>query len=195
MIPSVFSYSSTPENFERSHLPAVSDTYAWGMLRASASSSASRVLGGGDDVGLRRVGDHDPAFGGGVHVDVVHPHARAPDRAHVGRLVDQLGGELRRGADQDAVVLADPLRQLLVAPVEAEVDVEVLAQQLHAGVADLLLDQHLQALATGLRCSPRALMTRSSPLPTRYSDVSACTSAGSTAGNIPIRSWLRPSLR
>ena len=41
MIPSVFSYSSTPENFERSHLPAVSETYAWGMLRASASSSAS----------------------------------------------------------------------------------------------------------------------------------------------------------
>ena len=25
--------------------------------------------------------------------------------------------------------------------------------------------------------------------------VSACTSPGSTAGNIPIRSWLRPSLR
>ena len=25
--------------------------------------------------------------------------------------------------------------------------------------------------------------------------VSACTSAGSTAGNIPMRSWLRPSLR
>ena len=39
-IPSVFSYSSTPENFERSHLPAISDAYACGMLRASASSSA-----------------------------------------------------------------------------------------------------------------------------------------------------------
>ena len=39
-MPSVFSYSSTPENFERSHLPDVSDTYAWGTLRASASSSA-----------------------------------------------------------------------------------------------------------------------------------------------------------
>ena len=39
-IPRVFSYSSTPENFERSHAPPVSDAWAWGMLRASASSSA-----------------------------------------------------------------------------------------------------------------------------------------------------------
>ena len=39
-MPSVFSYSSTPENFERSHLPSCSDACACGMLRASASSSA-----------------------------------------------------------------------------------------------------------------------------------------------------------
>ena len=39
-IPSVFSYSSTPENFERSHAPPVSEACACGTLRASASSSA-----------------------------------------------------------------------------------------------------------------------------------------------------------
>ena len=39
-IPSVFSYSSTPENFERSHAPLVSEACAWGILRASARSSA-----------------------------------------------------------------------------------------------------------------------------------------------------------
>ncbi len=39
-MPSVFSYSSTPENLERSHLPDVSEAWAWGMLRASASSIA-----------------------------------------------------------------------------------------------------------------------------------------------------------
>ena len=39
-IPSVFSYSSVPENFERSHLPEMSEAWAWGTLRASASSSA-----------------------------------------------------------------------------------------------------------------------------------------------------------
>ncbi len=99
---------------------------------------------------------------------------------------------------------ADPLRQLLVAPVEAEVHVEVLAQQLHAGVADLLLHQDLQALTVRAdgrrrrRCSCGALHgAHDAILSTIHSiqDVSACTSAGSTAGNIPIRSWLRPSLR
>src|SRR5829696_5107109 len=39
--PSVFSYSSTPLNWERSHAPLVSDPCACGTLRASASSSAS----------------------------------------------------------------------------------------------------------------------------------------------------------
>ena len=39
-IPSVFSYSSTPENFERSQAPPVSEACACGTLRASASSSA-----------------------------------------------------------------------------------------------------------------------------------------------------------
>ena len=103
------------------------------------------------------------------------------------------------------MVGADPLRQLLIAPVEAEVDVEVLAQQLHAGVADLLLDEDLQAPAVraGSRAGGRGRRgcalrgAHDASLSTTHSMqvVSACTSAGSTAGNIPIRSWLRPSLR
>ncbi len=39
--PSVFSYSSTPLNFERSQAPPISEACACGTLRASASSSAS----------------------------------------------------------------------------------------------------------------------------------------------------------
>ncbi len=39
-MPRVFSYSSTPENLERSHLPLVRDACAWGMLRARARSRA-----------------------------------------------------------------------------------------------------------------------------------------------------------
>ena len=38
--PSVFSYSSTPLYFERSHAPPVSEACACGTLRASAVSSA-----------------------------------------------------------------------------------------------------------------------------------------------------------
>ena len=41
MMPSVLSMSSTPEYFERSQRPSTSDAWACGMLRASASSSAS----------------------------------------------------------------------------------------------------------------------------------------------------------
>ena len=54
--------------------------------------------------------------------------------------------ELRGGADQDAVELADPALELLLVPVEAELDVEPrVAQQLHAGVADLLPYEDLHA--------------------------------------------------
>ena len=40
-MPSVLPSTSVPPNFERSHLPAVSEACACGMLRASASISAT----------------------------------------------------------------------------------------------------------------------------------------------------------
>src|SRR5205823_6412372 len=72
------------------------------------------------------------------------------------------------------------------------VDVEVLAQKIDARGADLLLDEHARALGRG--CS---VSTHEPSLSTAQSihAVSACTSSGSTAGNMPMRSWLRPSLR
>ena len=106
-----------------------------------------RVLSRRHHVRLRRVGHDDPALGGRRHLDIVDPHAGTPDHAQVGGSLDQLGGQLCGGANQDAVVGADPLDQLLVGPVEAEIDVEVLTQQIDAGVADLLLHQDLQPLA------------------------------------------------
>ena len=164
------------------------------MLRAERQQQRHRVLGRRDHVRLRRVGDDDPPFGGRLDVDVVHAHARAPDHAQVAGAVDQLGGHLRGRADQDAVVGADALGQLLLGPVDSHLDVEVLAQQRDARVADLLLDQDLQALArAGVRCGGTHWESLSTTQSIQL--VSACTSAGSTAGNIPTRSWLRPSLR
>ncbi len=104
------------------------------------------VLGGGDDVGLGRVGDDDAALGGGLHVDVVDADAGAPDHAQVVGAADQVRGQLRRRADQDPVVVADALRELLVGPVDADVDRKALAQHVHAGVGDLLLDEDLVLL-------------------------------------------------
>jgi hypothetical protein len=100
------------------------------------------VLRGGHDVRLRRVGDDDAALGGRLDVDVVDPDAGAADHAQVVGARDQLGGQLRRRADEDAVVAADALRELLVAPVDPDVDGEALAQHVDAGLGDLLLDEN-----------------------------------------------------
>ena len=96
---------------------------------------------------------------------------------------------------------ADALGELLLAPVDADLDVEVATEQLDAGLADLLLDEHAQPLrrggvAGGARDggfgghhAPSLSTIQSTHA------VSACTSASSTAGNMPMRSWFRPSLR
>ena len=111
------------------------------------------VLGGGDGVRFGGVGDDDAAARRGRDVDVVDAGAGAADHLEVGGALDQLGGHLGRRADQDRVVGADRLGQLLVRHLEPEVDIEVLPQQIDAGVGDLLLDQDLHA---GLppRCRP-----------------------------------------
>ena len=75
-----------------------------------------------------------------------------------------------------------PSYSLDAVEVIALVDVEVLAQQRHAGGADLLGDEDAHQ-------SPSRSTTQS------MQAVSACTSARSIAGKSPMRSWLRPSLR
>ena len=146
-----------------------------------------RVLGGGDRVRLGRVGDDDPAPGRGRDVDVVDAGAGAADHLQVGRPARSApasswspsgSGSRRTRRSARASSSSDH--------VEAEVDVEIRAQQVDAGVGDLLLDQDLHRLATP---SDVGSTTQS------MQAVSASTSSGSTAGNIPIRSWLRPSLR
>ena len=59
------------------------------------------VLGGGDDVRLRRVHDQDAALGGRRHVDVVQPDAGAGDDLQVRGRRQRLGVDLRGGADHD----------------------------------------------------------------------------------------------
>ena len=156
-----------------------------------------RVLGGGDDVRLRRVGDDDARAWSRPSTSTLSTPtpARPITRRRVG-LLDQLGGHLRRRADQDPVVARRSARaSSLVVPVDAEVDVEVLAQQLDAGVADLLLDEHLQARPLVRRSRVGGAHAATLSTTQSMQAVSACTSAGSTAGNMPTRSWLRPSLR
>jgi hypothetical protein len=79
-IPSVFSYSSTPENFERSHLPLVSEACACGTLRASASSSAIVCSAAVTTLDCGALATTIPRLVA-RDVDVVDAHAGAADRA------------------------------------------------------------------------------------------------------------------
>ena len=77
------------------------------------------------------------------------PMPGAADDLEVVGARDQVGGDLGRGADQQPVVLADALGELLGRPVGVDVDVEVLAQRVDAGVGELLGDEDLHSGAAG----------------------------------------------
>ena len=65
-----------------------------------------RLLGGADDVGLRRVDDHHPAARRLLDVDVVEPDPGARHHLQLWRGREHLGGDLRGAADDERVVRA-----------------------------------------------------------------------------------------
>ena len=158
-----------------------------GHVAGQRQQERHRVLGGRDHVGLRGVGHDDAPLGGRGHVDVVDPHAGAADRAQPSCAGDQIGVELGRRADQDAVELADPLGELLTAPVRCPP----------------------RPRSSGAGAPRRSRRSSRPPAPYGFARrahepcsriqsmhaVRACTSLGSVAGNMATRSWLRPSLR
>ena len=166
-MPSVFSYSSTPENFERSQLPGVSDACACGMLRASASSSAIVCSAAVTTFDCGRVGDDDPApGGGGARRRCRRPRPRGRSRA---------GARPARSARRSASSPSgsgspsnSPMRSASCSSLQSKpsLDVEVLAQQLHARVADLLVDEHLRRRLWRVLVAVRSRAhRRSSPRP------------------------------
>jgi hypothetical protein len=98
-----------------------------GNRAREAEQEAERVLRRRDDGGLGRVRDDDSAPGGRVEIDVVDPHACPPDHLELRRLLDQAGVEVRATADDDRVVVADPVDEVAVRHVD--IDVEALAQE------------------------------------------------------------------
>src|SRR3954465_11681744 len=59
-----------------------------------------------------------------------------PMRSAGSFVAEGVRGGLRRRAEEDAVVSPDARRELLVGPVDADVDGETLAQHVHARVGD-----------------------------------------------------------
>src|SRR3954453_9978166 len=151
-MPSVFSMSSTPEKRERSQRPATRLACAWGTLRASARSSAIVCSAAVTTFDCGAFATTMPCLVAAPTSALSTPtparpmtrRLRAPAMAPETTFAaersrmpsDAPGIDFSRRADQDSVVAADALGELLVGPVRPEVDVEVLAQQLDAGIAD-----------------------------------------------------------
>ena len=147
------------------------------------------MLGRRYNVRLGSVGHDDPALGCGVDVDVVNADARATDRPQALGPLDQAGVELGGRPDEDGVELANPLLELAVVPVDPELDVEAgVAQELDAGVPDLLLDEYARRLghagaATGTPASRKTACAAPTPVPSSTS-CPASRSAISKAANV-----------
>ena len=144
-----------PENFERSHAPPVSDACACGMLRASASSSAIVCSAAVTTFDCGALATTIPRLvAAGTSTLSTPTPARPTARSRVALPISSRV-ELRRRADQDPVVVADPIGELLPGPAVADLDVEVLLEQLDPGLADVLGDEHSRTLAGGLRVGNR----------------------------------------
>ena len=74
-----------------------------GGVAGDGEQQRDGLLGGRDDVGGRRVDDHDAAGGGGGHLDVVQTDAGAGDDLEPRRGGDRLGVDLGGAADDHRV--------------------------------------------------------------------------------------------
>src|SRR3546814_65064 len=87
---------------------------------------------------------HDAAPGGGGNVDVVYADAGAADDLQPVGGSDDLRGHLRRGADGEAVVLADDGFQLVRLQAGLHVHLDAaLAEDFRRAVAQLIRNQYL----------------------------------------------------
>ena len=71
------------------------------------------VLGGGDRIAEGGVHHHHALGAGGGNIDIIHPDAGAADHLEVARGGEDVGGDLGRTADCEAVVPADAGLELL----------------------------------------------------------------------------------
>jgi hypothetical protein len=112
------------------------------------------MLGCGVHRRLCRVRDDDPTPRGGVDVDVVDPHSRAPDDLEPGRKVDEGGVDGRRGSDHDRVELADDRTEIGLGVLD---DVETIAQERQPRIGDRFADEDARAIRHARRRGrPRA---------------------------------------
>ncbi len=80
------------------------------------------LLGGRQDVRLRRVDHHDAPLGGGGHVDVVEPDAGPADDHEIATGLEHLGGHRRGRADDERLGPRHRGHELIGREIELHVD-------------------------------------------------------------------------
>src|SRR4029453_13390092 len=84
-----------------------------GQLAGEGEHQGDGVLGSGDRIAERRVHHHHAARRGCRDVDIVDSDPGAPDDLQVAGCVEQRLGYLGRGADREAIILADDRLQFV----------------------------------------------------------------------------------
>ena len=126
----------------RFHSPFFSAALAGRDVAGGGEHQRDGELGGGDDVGGRGVHDHHAALGGGLHVDVVETDAGTGDDLQPLGGGERLGVDLRGAAHQDRVDVGDRRQQLGAVGAVAVPDLEVGAERLDGGGAELFGDEY-----------------------------------------------------
>src|SRR5829696_1633975 len=116
------------DTFERAPLPLPTPQ---GRVRGRDTPRHSEhepqgMLGRGDRVALRGVGDDDAVLGSGLYIYVVNADAGASDSLEVNGPPYYIGGDFRSAADDETVVIPDLLEQFFRAEVEEDVHLEIL---------------------------------------------------------------------
>ena len=102
------------------------------------------LLGGGDDVGKRRIADNDTALGGGFAVDIVNAHAGTADDLELFAVLNDLARDRGGGTDDEPIVVADDLHEFFGRGVGLEIHLVAFGfQHIDARLRELLRNQYL----------------------------------------------------
>ena len=101
-----------------------------------------RVLSGSDRVSFRGVDHQNPPLGRGRHIDVVDADPGATNDLQATGRSDDLGGDLRAGADHQAVVVADDSDQLILRETGALIHLRHLAEDVDPRLVNGIGNQH-----------------------------------------------------
>jgi hypothetical protein len=124
-----------------SHLPA---WVGFGQIAGEREHQRDSMFGGGDRIAERGVHHNNTLGGGGGNIDIVDTDAGAADDLEVGRGSEHLLGNLGRGADGEAVIVADDGDQLILGLAGNLVDLDsAVAEDLSGERVHLVGNQYL----------------------------------------------------